>query len=165
VTAEQQAAFVARFEDAWADPRGGERLLPLLHPEGRLVQPIEGELRGHAEVTRMWERTFGLIPDLRGELVRWAGSEDLLVIELRLHGTLPGGRPIEWITADHIRLDDDGLVTERIAHFDPLPLVTAVLRTPAAWPAFVRGNLARLRRADVGSLSPHIRGLESPGPD
>ena len=135
------AAFVERFADAWARPERGDRLLPLLHPDVRLVQPLEGEVRGLEAVGAMWDRTFGLIPDLSGEVLRWAERDGFLVIELRLSGTL-GGRRVEWITSDHIRLED-GLVRERVAHFDPTPLVGAVLRSPRLWPRFVRQRLVR----------------------
>ena len=138
------AAFVERFAATWAAP-SPERLNGLLHPEVRLVQPLEPEANGHAEVTAMWRRTFGLIPDLRGEVVDWAARDGFLVIAVRLHGTLGGG-PVEWISSDHIRLED-GLVRERVAHFDPLPMVAALLRRPRAWPVYLRAQASRLRGA------------------
>jgi hypothetical protein len=145
VTHAEQADFVARFADGWARPERGDRLIELLHPEVRLVQPVEPDARGHAGARGFFDRTFDLMPDLRGEVLRWAGGEDLLLIELRLHGTLAGGRPVEWVTSDHIRLEE-GLVRERIARFDPTPVLVASLRSPRAWPALVRGSVARLRR-------------------
>jgi hypothetical protein len=105
------------------------------------VQPFEGEVRGHDEVAAMWSRTFGLIPDLRGEVLDWAERDGFLVVKLHLHGTI-GRRPVEWITSDHIVLED-GLVRERVAHFDPLPLVAAVLRSPRVWPRFAALQLRR----------------------
>lgn len=138
------AAFVERFAEAWADPTP-DRLSALLHPDVRLVQPLEREVRGLAAVDAMWRRTFGLMPDLSGEVLRWAERDGFLVVELRLSGTLAGRRRVEWITSDHIRLED-GLVKERIAHFDPSPLVAALARTPQAWPRYLRMQLARPRR-------------------
>jgi limonene-1,2-epoxide hydrolase len=132
--------FVERFAAAWADP-DPRRLSALLHPDVRLVQPLEGEVRGTAKVDAMWRRTFGLMPDLRGQVLRWAERDGFLVIELHLSGTL-GRRRIEWITSDHIRLED-GLVKERVAHFDPTPLVTGLVRTPSAWPRAARLRLSR----------------------
>lgn len=134
------ADFVARFAEAWADP-SPQRLNALLHPDVRLVQPLEREARGHGATTAMWHRTFGLVPDLRGEVVDWADRDGFLVISIRLHGTL-GRRPVEWISSDHIRLED-GLVKERVAYFDPLPLVGAVLRRPRVWPRFAALQLRR----------------------
>lgn len=143
MTHAEQADFVKRFEEVWANP-SPDGLLGLLHPDGRLVQPVEGEVNGHAEARGMWDRLFALIPDVRGEVLRWAGSEDLLLIEVRLYGTL-GGKPIEWVSADLIRLED-GLARERIARFDPTPLLAAGLRSPRVWPQLVRGRVDALRR-------------------
>ena len=134
------ADFVDRFEEAWANP-SAERLGALCHPEGRLVQPLEREIRGPEATAAMWKRTFGLIPDLRGEVLDWAEREGFLVIKVRLSGTL-GRRRVEWITSDHIVLED-GLVKERVAYFDPLPLVAAVLRSPSVWPRFAALQLRR----------------------
>jgi hypothetical protein len=134
------AAFVERFERTWADP-SPEALTALLHPEGRLVQPLEREIRGRAETEAMWRRNFALVPDLRGEVVRWAERDGFLVIEIRLRGTI-GGRRVAWISSDHIRLED-GLVKERIAHFDPTPLVAAMARSPRTLLRFARLRLGR----------------------
>ena len=106
------------------------------------MQPLErGEVRGREQTTAMWKRIFGLMPDLRGELVDWAERDGFLVIAVRLQGTV-GRRRVEWVTSDHIRLRD-GLVIERIAYFDPLPLVAAVLRSPSVWPRFAALQLRR----------------------
>jgi hypothetical protein len=136
----EAADFVQRFERTWADP-SPEGLTALLHPEGRLVQPLEPEIRGRAETEAMWRRNFSLIPDLRGEALRWAERDGFLVIEIRLSGTI-GGRRVEWISSDHIRLED-GLVKERIAHFDPTPLVAAMVRSPRTLLRFARLRLRR----------------------
>jgi hypothetical protein len=136
----QAADFVERFATAWASPTP-DRLNSLLHPDVRLVQPLEGELRGQAAVASMWRRVFGLIPDLAGEVVDWAERDGFLVISIRLRGTL-GRRPLDWISSDHIRLEG-GLARERVAYFDPLPLVAAVLRSPRLWPRFAALQLRR----------------------
>jgi hypothetical protein len=140
VAVSEAADFVERFERTWANP-SPEGLTALLHPDGRLVQPLEREIRGRAESEAMWRRNFSLIPDLRGEALRWAERDGFLVIEIRLTGTI-GGHRVEWISSDHIRLED-GLVKERIAHFDPTPLVTAMLRSPRTLLSFARLRLGR----------------------
>ncbi len=136
------AGFVERFEAAWANP-SAEALGALAHPDVRLVQPLEPDVCGAEAVQAMWLRNFELIPDLRGEVLRWAERDGFLVVELRLSGTI-GGRRVEWITSDHIELDD-GLVKLRVAHFDPTPLIGAILRSPRIWPRYARMQLARLR--------------------
>jgi hypothetical protein len=136
------AEFVERFAAVWEAPTP-ERLNGLLHPGVRLVQPLEPEANGHEESAAMWGRLFGLIPDLRGRVEDWAARDGFLVIAVRLYGTLGGG-PVEWVSSDHIRLED-GLVRERIANFDPLPIVATLLRRPRAWPPYVRTQASRLR--------------------
>jgi hypothetical protein len=46
--------------------------------------------------------------------------------------------------SDHIRLEG-GLVRERIAYFDPLPLIATLASRPRAWPAWLCTQLARVR--------------------
>ena len=58
----------------------------------------------------------------------WGETHDGVLIELRLSGHL-GGRPVAWTTIDRIVLED-GKIKERHAHFDPAPLVKAMLLRP-----------------------------------
>jgi len=135
-TGTQAAAdFVARFTETWSDP-SPERLNALLHPQGRLVQPLSKPLVGRDEHLAAWRRLFAQFPDLKAEIHGWAGSEERLFIEFTLRATV-GGRPISWDCTDRILLED-GLVMERVAYFDPLPLIGQVLRRPSSWPAFIR---------------------------
>jgi ketosteroid isomerase-like protein len=134
----EAAGFVERFTEVWADP-SPERLNELVHPDAVLVQPIEPVARGHAAAAALWRRLFGLIPDLRGELLDWACRGETVFIELRLRGTLDG-RPVEWVTVDRIHLEA-GKVRERTANFDPLPLVRALALRPRALLRFLRARL------------------------
>jgi hypothetical protein len=100
-------------------------------------------LVGHRAFRERFARPlFGLIPDLRGEVERWAVGDDVAYVELTLRGTL-GGRPIAWRTCDRITLRD-GVAVERQAYFDPGPLVRAIVTRPRAWRPFLR-----LRAADL----------------
>lgn len=135
------AQFVQRFGQTWANP-SPERLNNLVHPDIAFTQPLEPTLRGHQEAAAFWRRVFTLIPDLRGEIVSWGYRAGTVYIELRMIGTL-GGKPIEWITLDRIRLED-GTVRQRTAYFNPLPLVRAVLTRPRAWPRWLAAQRLRL---------------------
>ena len=73
-----------------------------------------------------------------------SASGDRVYIELRLEGTI-GRRRFTMHTCDRIRLRD-GKAFERVAYLDATPLVKAVLRSPRAWPVFVRSQLRNLRR-------------------
>lgn len=136
------ADFVRRFGEAWAAP-DPERLNRLVHSDVEFIQPLEPPIRGHREAAALWRRLFSMIPDAHGEVLSWAHRDGVVFIELRISGTL-GGRPIEWVTLDRIRLEDDK-VRQRIAYFDPLPIIGAVARRPGALGRWLRANFHRLR--------------------
>jgi ketosteroid isomerase-like protein len=85
---------------------------------------------------------FTLMPDLRGEVERWAARGEELFIEMTLHGTL-GGRLLSWRVCDRITLRD-GVAVERESYFDSLPLLAAVVRTPRSWPRYLRVQARRV---------------------
>jgi PAS domain-containing protein len=135
------AEFVGRFADVWANP-APERLNGLVHSDVEFIQPLEAPIHGHREAGELWRRLFSIIPDAEGEVLSWADRDGVLFIELRISGTL-GGRPIEWVTLDRIRLEE-GKVRQRIAYFDPLPIIGAVTRRPRALRDWLRANAGRL---------------------
>ena len=132
--------FVDRFTAAWDAP-SVERLNALLHPDVELIQPLQPPLRGLRDVTAAWNRIFGLIPDLRGDVLSSAVEGDDVFIELKLGGTVAGTR-IEWVTLDRIKLRD-GLVLQRIANFDSLVIIRQLVRHPRALAAFAKSQLSR----------------------
>lgn len=147
VSDDQVAAWVAEFVEGWSRPRGpdafADHFCRVIDPEIRLVQPQIPTVVGHREFRERFARPlFALIPDIRGEVERWAGDGDVAFIELRLHGTL-GGRPVSWRVVDRVTLRD-GLAVERVSYFDPAPLLVAVLTRPRAWPRFVRARAREL---------------------
>jgi ketosteroid isomerase-like protein len=135
------ADFVRRFETVWANP-DPDALNGLVHADVEFIQPMEAPVHGHREAAAFWRRLFTLIPDIRGEVISWGRREDRVYIELRMMGTL-GGKPIEWTTLDRILLED-GRVRQRIAYFNQVPLVLAVITRPRAWPAYLAAQRQRL---------------------
>lgn len=136
------ADFVRRFGEVWADP-DPERLNQLVHSDVEFIQPLEPPISGHREAAEFWRRLFSMIPDAHGEVLSWAYRDGVVFIELRISGTL-GGRPFDWVTLDRIRLED-GKVRQRIAYFDPLPIMSAVVRRPKALGGWLRANVRHLR--------------------
>ena len=67
-----------------------------------------------------------------------------MLIDFTLSGTA-GGAPISWRAVDRFVIGEDGLATERVSHFDSLPLILTVARRPRAWPALVRSRLGGRR--------------------
>lgn len=143
----QVEAWVRAFTDGWRAPAGpdafADHFVEVLHPEIRLVQPQLPTVVGHRAFRERFVRPlFTLMPDLRGEVRRWAGGEDFALIELELIGSL-GGRRLSWTVVDRVTIRD-GLATERVSYSDPAPLLIALLTRPAAWPRFVRSRLLEL---------------------
>jgi ketosteroid isomerase-like protein len=139
--------WVAGFAEGWRAPSGPDAFAAhfrrLLGSEIRLIQPQLPTVVGHRAFEEQFVRPlFALIPDLHGEVERWAAREETLYIELTLHGTL-AGRPLSWRVCDRVTLRD-GVAVERESYFDPAPLIAAVAKTPRAWPLFLRLQARRL---------------------
>ena len=129
------AEFVEFFAEAWrsggADPeRFFAEIGSRMTPTTRLVQPLARTVRGPEGLRELFTPLFAAIPDLRSRVERWGATEDGVLIEHTLHGTL-GGRPINWSLVDRFILRD-GFFEERRAYFDPLPLALVLLSRPRA---------------------------------
>jgi hypothetical protein len=138
------ADFAARFAEYWRAPTP-ERLSLVLAERVRLVAPMTPNTETLADGQRVFAGLFELIPDLTGEMHRWGATDDGVLIEFTLSGTV-GGKPIAWHAVDRFVLGEDGLATERINYFDSMPVVLAATTRPRAWPAFLRSRLRQLRR-------------------
>ena len=135
------AAFAEHFEAGWRAGGPVERFVdhfaPVCHPDVRLLQPLSPPAHGIEGMRKLFGPLFTAMPDLRGEVLRWGPTDDGLIIELTLRGTLDG-RPVEWTVADRVVLRD-GLLFERQSYFDPTPLLPAMLRSPRASLRLLRG--------------------------
>ena len=143
----QAERWVADFSEGWQAPKGPaafvEHFRSRLAPDVRLVQPQLPTLVGlRAFEQRFVRPLFELMPDIRGEVERWAAGGDTVYIELTLRATL-GGRPVSWRVCDRVKLRD-GVAIERESYFDPGPLIAAIARTPRAWPKFARFQASSL---------------------
>lgn len=130
---------LAAFARGWdsPDPRAWDSLMAVdieLHQP--LLLPGTTRRTWHDEAQRL----VTLLPDIRGDVVSWAGHEDLMFIELRLHATL-GGKPLEFRAVDKLWLTPTGTVLRRDSYFDSAPLIQAVLRRPSAWLPWWRSGL------------------------
>ena len=134
-------AWVLAFAEGWLAPASADAFADHFQrwfdPHIRLIQPQLPTLVGHLAFREGFARPlFALIPDLDGQVERFAIGADCAYVELSLRGTL-GGRPIAWRVCDRATLRE-GLVVERDSYFDPTPLLRAILTRPRAWPAFAR---------------------------
>lgn len=141
-TTSEAADLVERFAEAWSK-MNPDAFTPLFHPDVHLIHPIERDTHGVDEARELMRRTMAVVPDLRYDVQGWATGSGHVIIWGRLHGTV-GGDPIEWPLVDRIKMED-GLIRERVAYFDPLPIFATLIRRPRAWPPYLRTQLRRLR--------------------
>jgi ketosteroid isomerase-like protein len=145
-------AWVEAFTAGWAAAASADAFAdhfePWLAPDVRLVQPGMPTLAGLEAFRERFARPlFALIPDLRGEVERYAVGAGCAYVEMTLRGTL-GGRAISWRVCDRVTIRD-GRVVERETYCDPRPLLRAVATRPRAWPALLRER-RRERRVAAG---------------
>jgi ketosteroid isomerase-like protein len=131
-----------QFAAAWANPRL-DRLIELLHPDVRLLQPVTRPIIGREAARQEFARLLAWLPDLQGAVDRTAMHEDTLLIAWRLRFRLGQG-PYELRIVDRIVVAD-GLIREREAYYDSLALMIELLRRPSAWLGYwrYRGYLSR----------------------
>jgi hypothetical protein len=135
--------FVDRFAEYWRAPTP-EGLSTVLAERTRLVAPMTPTTHTLADGRRAFADLFELIQGMTAEVHRWGATEDGVLIEFTVTGTAGGG-PISWDAIDRFVVGPDGLATERVTYFDPMPLVLTAARRPRAWPAFLRSRLRALR--------------------
>ena len=68
--------------------------------------------------------------------MRWGATDDGVMIEIRLGGTLDG-KPLTWNAVDRLVVRD-GLIAERHSYFDPLPVLRAFATRPRAGARLLR---------------------------
>ncbi|MHA6619609.1 nuclear transport factor 2 family protein [Pseudonocardia sp. DLS-67] len=129
------------FEKGWdrPDPHAWDDLLA---EDAEFVQPLLPSGRGRAVWHEAARRLLRLAPDLRGDVMTWAGRDDVVFIDVRLRGTV-GGKPLTFRSFDQLQIGPDGRVLRREAFFDPTPVALALLLRPAAWLGAVRLLLGR----------------------
>jgi hypothetical protein len=135
------ADFAARFADYWRAPTPAG-LSSVLAERVRLVAPMTPVTETLSEGQEVFAGLFELIPDLTGEMHRWGATEDGVMIEFTLSGSI-GGKRIAWHAVDRFVIGEDGLATERVNYFDSMPVVLAAATRPRAWFVFLRNRLRR----------------------
>jgi hypothetical protein len=134
------ADFAERFAAYWQAP-SVEGLDTLLAEDVYLRAPMTPTTKSLEEGKRAFGSLLRAAPDLTGVVHRWGATEDGLLIEFTLSGTVAGVE-LSWDAVDRIVLREDGLATARISYFDSVTLIRAAALRPWAWP-----TLLRLRRS------------------
>jgi ketosteroid isomerase-like protein len=130
------ADFAERFAAYWQAP-SVDGLDVLLAPDVELVAPLTRTTRGLAEGKVVFVTLLRLMPDLTGVIHRWGETEDGVLIEFTLSGTL-AGTPLSWNAVDRFVLREDGLASVRVNYFDSARLIGKIAMSPRAWPGFLR---------------------------
>lgn len=148
---------VDRFAAGWREPHP-HAWDELLDEEVELRQPLMPDGVGRAHWQREFARLQALLPDLRGEVLRWAGQDDTVYVGIRCRATV-GGQPLQFQAVDRLTITPDGTVTARVSYLDPYPLVRALLTRPRSWGPWWRSGVAPLavRRALINPPSPAAR--------
>jgi hypothetical protein len=141
---------VDRFAAGWQQP-SPHAWDDLLADDVDLRQPLMADGVGRAHWQQEFARLQAFLPDLRGDILGWAGDRDKIYVDIRCVATA-GGRPLQFRAIDVLTVTPDGTITRRESSFDPTPLITALLTRPAAWAAWWRSGAAPLagRRALLG---------------
>jgi hypothetical protein len=142
--------WVAAFAEGWRAPESADAFADHFEPwfteDVRMAQPQLPVLVGKRAFRERFARPlFALVPDMHATVRGWAASGDEVLIEFVLEGTV-GRRRFRMPAVDRMTLRD-GLVSERVAHFDPTPLVRAVALSPRAWALFLRLQIAQRLRS------------------
>jgi SnoaL-like domain len=113
-------AFVEKWSRVWrgsdSDP---ELYMELLHDGCPLINPINAITR--EDLPEFVESVLAAEPDIRVVPLRWAETDDGVLIEWINTGTLRGA-PFELHGADRYTLRE-GKATEGHAYFDPRPFL------------------------------------------
>jgi ketosteroid isomerase-like protein len=148
--------WVEAFTEGWRAPESldafADHFARWMTDDVRMVQPQLPTMIGKEGFREGFRAAFELIPDLHATVHGWAADGDTVFIEFTLEGTL-GGRAVSAPAVDRFRMRD-GLVAERVAYFDPAPMLKAVATSPRAWPTFVRLQAAQLTSRLRGGGSP-----------
>jgi hypothetical protein len=133
---------VAEFRTGWdrPDPKAWDSFLG---ESMEFVQPMlrcgVGPELWHEETARLLK----LLPDVRADVLTWAGVGETIFLHLRFEATL-GGRPLSWEAVDVLRVAPDGTAVFRESFFDSVPVAAELMRRPRAWLPWWRSGVGPL---------------------
>ncbi|WP_369719552.1 nuclear transport factor 2 family protein [Bradyrhizobium sp. LLZ17] len=107
-TAGQLAAardIVARFAEKWDKP-SADALRDLMHPETQNLIPPMTAPGNREAVVEHFRDVLRRLPDLRLEVVRWAPTDDAVMIEWQATASV-AGQPLAWSGVDRFNVRGD----------------------------------------------------------
>lgn len=126
--------FTQRFKEIWKHP-SPDQLVTLLHPDIILFQPHLRPIQGKDAALEEFQRLFNWMPDLYGEVDNFCGSDDVVFIQWRMIFPF-GKKPLSVAMVDRFILQE-GLAVERVAYFNFLRIIGAIILNPSTWLGYV----------------------------
>lgn len=106
---EQQLAaardLVKRFAAIWSRPTA-DALRDLMHPDTQNLIPPMTQPGDREAVVEHFRHALTRLPDLRVDVVRWAPTDDAVLLEWEASASV-GGRPISWMGVDRVNIRGD----------------------------------------------------------
>lgn len=142
---ERVEQYVQTFTAIWAEPRNAEsfteRFMEFVHPDIVMIQPwlFYPVAHGVTGFKRQFRRYFRALPDLSGQVIRWAAMGDTVWIELELT-CWHDRRPLTFRIIDRTIIRNAKAIERRV-FADPLPLFIGMLARPWSWPRAIRAYL------------------------
>lgn len=98
------AEMVRRFAAAWKRPVA-DNLRDLMHPDTQNLIPPMNRPADREGVIEHFRQVLQQLPDLRLEVVRWAPSGDIVMIEWAAAATV-AGKKLSWTGIDRMAIRD-----------------------------------------------------------
>jgi hypothetical protein len=105
---------------------------PLVHPDVRSSQPLSPQRVGVEQWDRQFRQIFALLPGVTAMIRSWSATRPHVYVEFDITAPSRQGQ-FRMTSCDRFTLHD-GLITERLVYFDPLPLLRHILCHPVAGP-------------------------------
>ncbi|WP_322008940.1 nuclear transport factor 2 family protein [Paraburkholderia sp. J12] len=93
---------VRRFAQRWHRPVADE-LRDLMHPDTQNLIPPMTVPANREGVVEHFRQILQQLPDLRLEVIRWAPTDDAVLVEWRAHASV-AGEPLEWQGVDRLNI-------------------------------------------------------------
>lgn len=97
--------IVHRFAQRWRRPVA-EELRDLMHPDTQNLIPPMTAPANREGVIEHFRQVLQQLPDLEVEVIRWAPTDDAVLIEWRAHASV-AGEALEWQGVDRFNIRDD----------------------------------------------------------
>jgi ketosteroid isomerase-like protein len=114
-SAEQLAAakdIVARFAERWDRP-DADSLRDLMHPDTQNLIPPMAQPGDREAVVQHFKGVLKMFPDMRIEVVRWAPTGDVVMIEWKATASV-AGQLFVWTGVDRFNIRGDRMYEARV---------------------------------------------------